>query len=92
MSRPNVRVVNQLGEGRCKVVADTTVTAAGDGKSFNVFKIVADAVFTDITTTMVDGVAGLESPVSFAAGTEWVIPGVTSFELASGSVIAYWKV
>lgn len=85
----NVRVMNQLGEGGAVCSDDTSAVTAASGKTFNTFLIIADAVFTDITSTLITNVDVLEGP-TFTKDQVYIIPGVTSFTLASGEVMAYY--
>ena len=91
MGQSNVKVVNQLGEGNAVCTDDTVAVTLTDGTFFNTFRIIADAVFTDITSSKVTNVDVLEGP-TFTKDDVIVIPGVTSYELASGEVMAYYKV
>lgn len=90
MSNRNVLVKNQLGENGAYVQDGAGTVTPTDNRTFNVFKIVTDTVFADLTSAMVTNVADLEGE-TLSAGTEWVIPGVTSFQVTSGIVIAYYE-
>jgi hypothetical protein len=81
--------MNQQGEKGAVCTDGTSAVAAGEGKSFNTFLIVADAVFTDITSTLIEDVSVLEGP-TFTKDQVYILPGVTSFKLASGEVMAYY--
>ena len=80
----NIQVTNQMGEAG-GVFVNTTGVQTGN---FAKFKIVENTVFGSITNPLFVDVINITG-ITLSAGNTIPLFGTTSFNLSSGSVIAY---